>query len=133
MSISPRDWRDLTKEYSTNILISQFTYDLIRHDAFTVRELDSVRVKGKNEPVTIYELFGYESFYQHKQPLANTFSEGLRAYRNRQWDQAITLFKEALRMYPDDQPSKIYINRCRAYKRKPPPEDWDGVFVMKSK
>jgi len=123
----------INKQYGTNIIISQFTYDLIQSDSFTVRELDSVRVKGKKKPVTIYELFGYGELYRQKQALAKMFNEGLNAYRKKQWDQAIELFNSALRDYPDDTPSRVFIERCGKYKQNPPPEDWDGVFVMRTK
>jgi len=127
---------EINKEYGTNIAISQFTYDLCKKhegDSWTVRELDTVRVRGRNEPVTIYELIGYETLYSQKQNLVNKFCEGLEAYKSRQWDQAITLFQEALQIYPDDKPSQIYIERCQEYLQNPPPDDWDGVFVMKTK
>ena len=124
----------INKQYGTNIIVSQFTYDLIKGESFIVRELDSARVKGKQEPVIIYELLGYGTLYEQIQALVNTFSEGLDAYKNRQWKQAIVAFQEVLRLSPDgDKPSKMYIERCQEYLRNPPPEDWDGVFVMKTK
>jgi adenylate cyclase len=122
------------KPYGTNIIISQFTYGLCQNseDSWTVRELDTVRVKGKNEPITIYELFGYGTLYEHKRPLVRKFCEGLAVYKDRQWVQAIALFQEALQLYSDDKPSKMYIERCTEYLQNPPPDDWDGVFVMKT-
>jgi adenylate cyclase len=123
----------INKEYGTNIVISQFTYELIRDDSFSVRELDSVRVKGKKEPVTIYELVGHGTLEQEQQTLLKMFAEGLNAYRNQQWDQAIALFQEALQLPLDDRPSKMYIQRCQYYQQNPPPENWDGVWVMKTK
>jgi adenylate cyclase len=123
----------INKVYGTSILISQATFDLIQGNAFTVRELDSVRVKGKNEAVTIYELFGCGSYYQHKQTLASVFNAGLAAYREQQWDQAMVSFREALRITPADIPSQIYVRRCETYKQQPPPEDLAGVFVIETK
>ncbi len=121
------------KQYGTSIIISQFTYGLIKKDQFIVRELDSVQVKGKLQPVIIYELIGYGTPEDQLQNLVKTFSEGLKAYKNRQWTQAIPLFQEVLRLTPDDQPSQMYIERCREYRQNPPPEQWDGTFVMKTK
>jgi len=123
----------INKQYGTNIVISQFTYEFVRNEPFIVRELDSVRVKGKREPVTIYELMGYGTLDQQTETLLKTFSEGLAAYKNRQWDQAIASFHEALHVNPNDEPPKIYIERCEEYQQNPPLEDWDGVFVMKTK
>jgi adenylate cyclase len=124
----------VNKPYGTNIIISQFTYNLCQNsgDSWTVRELDTVRVKGKNEPITIYELFGYGTLYEHKRPLVRKFCEGLAVYKDRQWVQAIALFQEALQLYSDDKPSRMYIERCTEYLQNPPPDDWDGVFVMKT-
>ena len=61
------------------------------------------------------------------------FAEGLNAYKHRQWDQAIALFKEASQLPLDDRPSKMYIRRCQNYQQNPPGENWDGVYVMKTK
>ena len=68
---------------------------LLQPDAFTVRELDTVKVKGKNEPVTIYELVGYDTLYEQQQPLLTKFGEGLAAYKQRQWTQASACFQAA--------------------------------------
>ncbi len=124
---------NINKAYGTNIVISEFTYALIEHQAFTVRELDTVRVKGKNEPVTIYELLGYGTLYEQKKPLVEIFCQGLAAYKERQWDQALQHFNEALQRDPSDSPSQLYLTRCETYKQTPPPDDWDGMFVMTSK
>ena len=125
------------KQYGTHIIISGSTYALWQaqspHEALTARELDRVRVKGKTEPVTIYELIGYGHLYAQKQPLIARFSEGLATYKARQWAEAIERFQAVLTLDPHDTPSKIYIERCQLHQETPPPEDWDGVFVMKTK
>lgn len=121
------------KQYGTNIIISRFTYDIIKDEAFIVRELDAVRVKGKLEPIIIYELMGYGTPDEQLQNLVKIFSEGLTAYKNRRWTQAIEAFRAVLRLTPADTPSKLYIERCQEYQQNPPPESWDGVFVMKTK
>lgn len=123
----------VNKQYGTHIIISEFTYQLIRGDSFLVRTLDTVRVKGKDAPVTIYELIGYGSYYAQKKPLVETFCQGLQAYRKREWEQAITFFREALQIEPSDRPSQIYIERCAEYTQHPPPEDWNGIFALCSK
>ncbi|MBD3307103.1 CHASE2 domain-containing protein [candidate division KSB3 bacterium] len=123
----------INKQYGTNIAISEFTYALIQDEPFIVRELDSVRVKGKEEPITIYELRGYGVCDEPTTRLLHVFSEGLAAYKSQQWEHAITAFKQVLQMQPDDAPAALYITRCEEYTRNPPPADWDGVFVMKTK
>jgi adenylate cyclase len=123
----------INKQYGTNIVISEFTYNLIRNESFLVRELDCVRVKGKSEPVTIYQLLGYDIYFQQMRPLVAMFGNALDAYQRRQWVEAMALFQDVLQAYPDDQPSKLYIERCKKYRFMPPPDDWDGVFEMQTK
>lgn len=121
------------KQYGTNIIISEYTYQEVKA-MFVTRELDMVRVKGKQEPVKIYELVGRTG-----QVDANIlqcmrfFEEGLTAYRAMQWDVAIEQFKSVLNLNLEDAPSHLYIERCQAYQQAPPPENWDGVYTMKTK
>ncbi len=123
----------INKQYGTNIVISQYTHALIKSNNLYVRELDSVRVKGKREPVTIYELIDYEKPKAQIQEAVKKFENGLVAYKQKQWKEAIILFQETLRVKTDDKPAELYIERCEKYAQTPPPEDWDGVFVMKTK
>ena len=123
----------INKQYGTNIVISEFTCDLLHNESFTVRELDTVRVKGKEEPVKIYELFGYGSIYIHPQDMLGAYLEGLQMYKHQQWQQAIQRFRQALKLYPGDAPTQMYLVRCEQFLETPPPPNWDGVFVMKTK
>ncbi|EMJ98530.1 tetratricopeptide repeat protein [Leptospira sp. WS58.C1] len=61
------------------------------------------------------------------------YDEGLALYKNRKFKEAWELFKKAVEITPNDGPSKKYIGRCEAFIANPPPEDWDGVFEMKTK
>ncbi|MCL2155062.1 MAG: tetratricopeptide repeat protein [Leptospirales bacterium] len=61
------------------------------------------------------------------------YNEGLNAYKQRKWDDAITAFNEALKILPGDGPSTLYLERSMAFKETPPPDDWDGVYVMTEK
>jgi adenylate cyclase len=122
----------INKQYGTNIVISQYTRNLVQEDGFLVRELDSVRVKGKKDPVNIYELIDYGTPEPLLLDVVRTFERGLAAYKNRQWIEAEELFRAALKLH-EDGPSKLYLSRCEEYALNPPPEDWDGVFVMKTK
>ena len=61
------------------------------------------------------------------------FEEGLSLYRNKKFKEAIDKFNEALQYDPDDVPSKVFIDRCNYFIEHPVPEDWDGVFEMKTK
>jgi adenylate cyclase len=123
----------INKVYGTNIVISQYTHELIKEDSFFIRELDSVRVKGKKEPVTIYELISYGLPEKNTQDAIELFKQGLGAYKQQNWDKAISILKEALSLKPDDKPSGLYIKRSEEYIINPPPGDWDGVYVMTTK
>ena len=126
----------LNKYYGTSIIISEYTYNTCtacREQSWTVRELDTVRVKGRNEPVTIYELIGYGHFYEQKQELAHAFKEALHLYKERQWQQAQAQLQAILQRNPADGPATVYAERCAEFIKQPPPDDWDGVFNMQSK
>jgi adenylate cyclase len=122
----------LTKVYGVKILISQSTHAGIE-GVVTCREIDRVKVKGKSKSVAIYEPFTKDYFSDGEFAFIPPFEEGLRAYRGRRFDEAITCFEDALRIKPQDNPSILYIDRCRKLKATPPPEDWDGVWTMTRK
>jgi len=121
------------KEYQTTIILSESTYHLVR-DKVKVRELDVVRVVGKSKPIRIFELRGMDSIPQIEQDyIVEVFTEGLNAYRERQWSDALKSFRRVLRYFPSDGPSRIYTIRCLNYIEKPPPPDWDGVYAFTKK
>ncbi len=70
---------------------------------------------------------------EEKRKVLDLFAEGRRKYKLMDFSSARDLFAAALKIDPDDGPSKVYYARCRHYIDNPPPEDWDGVFVMQSK
>ncbi|NQZ00145.1 MAG: CHASE2 domain-containing protein [Bdellovibrionales bacterium] len=122
----------INKQYGTRIIISEFTYADVKDD-FVCREIDLVRVKGKVEPVKIYELVGEGSVPKEKADLVKKFAEGYALYHSMKFSEAIDTFNQALSIEPDDECSKLYIKRSEDFIASPPPEDWDGVFVMTSK
>jgi adenylate cyclase len=120
------------KEYGTNIIISEYTYAVVK-DALFCRELDSVRVKGKKLPVKIYELLGEKKDIEKWEKAVSLFEEGLSKYKQGLWDEAIAAFRKVLEMRKDDAPAKLYIDRCEELKKNPPEGPWDGVFTMTRK
>lgn len=122
------------KQYSARILISENTYKKLR-GTYTIREIDRVIVKGKTEPVGIYEVLDYytEKEFPHMMEVLNSFRHGFAAYRGGRWDKAIGAFKEVLRLNKNDSLSKSYIERCQTLKKKPPKGGWNGVWIMTSK
>lgn len=70
---------------------------------------------------------------EKKRQVLDFFSEGRKLYKLMDFQRALQSFAEALRIDPEDGPSKVYYVRCKHYIDNPPPEDWDGVFVMTTK
>ncbi len=122
------------KFFGTSIMISQYTYELIKDD-FLTRPLDLIRVKGKKKPIEVYELIAdiKTKFTDDFIKLIELYTRGVAAYRNRKWTDAADIFKYCLKLFPDDKPSQIYYERCFAYKANPPADDWDGVTTMTEK
>ncbi len=123
-----------TKQYQVKILLSQATAESLTVPT-PLREIDRIRVKGKHEPVTVYEALGHydeEHFVKLEAWLA-VYAEGLRAYRVRAWTEAAQAFGQAVALNPGDEPSAMYLRRCHSHQTLPPPEDWDGVWTLDRK
>lgn len=122
----------INKEYGTNIIISEFTYEKVKNDVYC-RMVDSVRVKGKHEPVRIYELRGKGRPQGAEEQFLMAFEKGIALYKAQKWDEGIATFRACLEMNPTDYCAKKYIERCESMKAEPPGADWDGVYTMKTK
>lgn len=122
----------ITKVYGVDIVVSEYTEGFIK-DKFWLRELDLVRVKGKNRPVKIFQLAGEKAEAQGFEPLLTCYNQGLQAFRNRRWQEATGFFEQALLIDPQDGPSHYYLERCRQCQNAPPPSDWDGVSTFTTK
>jgi adenylate cyclase len=123
----------LNKEYGTRILLSEYTCRALPREEFLVRELDLIRVKGKEEPITLYELLGWHENAGELAELAEAFQKGREAYKRRDWRSAQRAFDDVLKRWPQDGPARIFRARCEEYTAEEPPADWDGVYVMKHK
>lgn len=121
------------KAYSAEILISEATQRRLR-GTYRMREIDLVVVKGKTEPVSIFEVLDYhtETSFPNLMEVVGYFSEGLQRYRAADFGAAIDRFERALARNPRDRLSATYIERCRHLQRNPP-SDWHGVWVMTEK
>ena len=121
------------KQYSTYIMISETTYAEVK-DLVEVRELDLLRVKGKQEPIRVYELMAVTGkLPPEKERTRAAYQEGLALYRDMDFVAAEQAFTRALESDPEDGPSLTYMERCRTYRDYPPPSDWDRVFTMTTK
>jgi len=112
----------LTKPYGVNIIVSENTARLAPDLPY--RELDRVRVKGKQEPVAIFEPIDAAELHA-----AGRFAEALACYRARDWDCVETLVTELDAMTPHAL-YKLYLGRVRHFRANPPPPEWDGVFTF---
>ena len=129
----------LNKDYGTHIIVNETTYAATREADFVYRELDVIRVKGKTQPVTIYELIGHKgenSVYGPPSELEARlaqFAIGRKLYSERHWEEAQQTFQSILDKWKDDGPSRMYWKRCQEYLFDEPPTAWDGVFTMTHK
>ncbi len=122
------------KQYKSNIMISEFTYTQVKSKVI-VRELDLIQVKGKTEPIKVYELLGTAEMQltdNQKQSL-ELYHEGLNLYRSRKWEEAIAYLQQAYTLDETCFVAQIYTERANLYQITPPPENWNGVFIMTSK
>jgi len=124
----------VNKQYMTFTMISEFTYEQAK-DHIEIRELDSIRVVGKKQPVKIYELLGRTGEMDDAiREILPKFQEGLEHYKNKQWEDSINCFEHILEGSHDiDGPSLVYFERCLTFQNYPPDDDWDGVFSLRVK
>ncbi len=122
------------KTYGTYLMINERTNELVK-DVMITREMDLLRVKGKTKPERCFHLLGEKSNPDSKtlQSVADIFTEGIMFYRQQQWSNAIKQFKKVFEIYENDAPSKLYIERCKKFKKIVPGDKWDGVFTMTTK
>ena len=122
----------LTKQYGVNIIVSEFTRAQVPEFAF--RELDLVRVKGKDKPVAIYEpvCAAGEEDAATKDEL-KLYREALKLFRARNWDLAELQFLNLQKRYPERYLYNVYLERLTYYREEPPGADWDGAFTFKTK
>jgi len=122
----------MTKQYRSRVIMSESTYNQVAAQ-FVGREVDRIRVKGKKQPVVIYELMAPISDRQGYSVLLTHFNAALDVYRRQNWREAAGMFGDLLAMYPDDGPTQVLLQRCIEFMEEAPAPDWDGVYVMKSK
>ena len=123
-----------TKEYGCDIVLSEHTYELCR-DLIWVRELDRIRVKGKMQPVNLYELIELKdkSLPPERLEFLSLYTAARQAYVEMDFEGAIRQFEQAQKLQPDDLAIAVHIRRAKRYLTTPPAENWDGVHVMTTK
>ncbi|MEK6742181.1 MAG: adenylate/guanylate cyclase domain-containing protein [Nitrospirota bacterium] len=121
----------LNKEYGTHIIVPKYTYEDVKND-FILRQLDLIRVKGKNIPIKIYELMGITDSGRLRE-IAGLSEAGLKAYTERDWDKAEKIYNNVIHIRPEDGPAAAFLERIKHLRQEGVPADWDGVYVMKKK
>lgn len=118
----------LCKQYGVTVLVSQAIADAAR-EKFVFRRVDRVAVKGKAQAIDVHELLGRGGDAIANLPQAERYERAFEAYLARDFATA----SEILAGAEDDPPSAVLQHRCRALHGAPPPEDWGGVHVARSK
>jgi Adenylate cyclase, family 3 (some proteins contain HAMP domain) len=124
----------LTRIYGVDILVGASAADLIR-DEFYLRSIARAQVKGKTEPIDVYTIVERRDSNPDQELLIwlETYEQGIRKFRGRDFNQAKILFSRYLEFYPEDLLAKMYLERSLEYEQKPPDEEWNAVEVFYKK
>jgi class 3 adenylate cyclase len=122
-----------SKAYGTRFLVNARTATMAS-DAIEFREVDQLRVEGKQDPEHIFEVLGRRGEIPAPvSEMAKHYAQGLAAYRQRAWQAAAAAFAAALQAVPDDGPSLEFMRRVARLEADPPPAEWDGVWNLREK
>jgi adenylate cyclase len=122
----------LTKHYGVNIIVSEATKT--QAPSFLYCELDRVQVKGKNEPITIFEPICENALITPElEEKISQFEQALQHYYQQNWSTALTLLEALCATYPSQMLYSIYLDRIKHYMTSPPSKDWDGVYAHQTK
>lgn len=122
----------ITKEYGVSLIVSENTKQQVPDYAY--RELDKVRVKGKDLPITIYEPIGkLGTLSQEQEHELSVFEQALYAYRTQNWNNAEAQLSVLKSAHPEQKLYALYYDRIAHFKHEPPPLNWDGVFTFTTK
>jgi adenylate cyclase len=120
------------KMYGTRIMLSESTAAIVK-DQFVLRKLDLLRVKGKQQPIAVYELIAERSSDLDPLPYITRYESALALYQQGKFDKAEELLSSLNKDFPDDGPTDTLLGRVLDLRENPPGPDWDGVYVAKDK
>ena len=127
-----------SKQWGIDAQVAESVYDQTKND-FVFRKLGGVRVKGKKEPVNVYELLCEKGHISEElNSLLEQFEKARNLYLKQDWDGAIKAFEisdqlEEMSGERHTNPSRTYIKICNEFKADPPGKDWDGIYTFKQK
>jgi class 3 adenylate cyclase len=120
------------KIYGTRVMLSEGTAEQVR-DRFVLRKLDVLRVKGKLQPMAVYELIAEGPPDEATRRMVTLYESALRSYQDQQWADAERDLLELASFLPEDKAGAVLLGRIRQFRQSPPPAGWDGVYVAKEK
>jgi adenylate cyclase len=123
------------KIYGSRILMAESTAEIVQ-DKFIVRKLDLLRVKGKKQPIWVYELLGEKGKAENEADLlrrSQLYEAALALCHQQKWDECEAIIKRLLGEFPDDVPAGKLLARAKELRQDPPGTDWDGVYVAEFK
>ncbi|MBM4083871.1 MAG: CHASE2 domain-containing protein [Planctomycetes bacterium] len=121
------------KEFGTFTMVSEATYAQAKSEV-VARDLGLIQVVGKNEPVRVFELLGRAGQVSDARRRAiAAFEKGVAEFRNREWQKAVSSFRQALTIDPNDCPSVAFVEKCLELESNPPTDGWNGAYVLKGK
>ncbi|MBX9587323.1 MAG: Cache 3/Cache 2 fusion domain-containing protein [Gammaproteobacteria bacterium] len=125
---------NINRIYGTKIIVSDSVVAVV-NDFFVFRILDSITVKGQAVHHKIYELICERTSTTDSSILnyVKLYDDAFNAYQQQRWEDAINLLNELLKEHSDDKAAKVLLERCKRFKRNPPPADWDGVWRYTTK
>ena len=122
-----------TKLYGIDLLISDTIYSKLHNpEDFNLRMIDTVRVKGKETPIILYEVYDIDEpeIIDCKKKIKDLFASALDLYKKGDFKNAMEFFKQCLEICPKDTVSPTYIKRCTTLLRIPPGNDWAGISTL---
>jgi adenylate cyclase len=123
------------KLYGSHLMVSEFTHKLLTPGRFKTRALDVIKVKGKLQPVKVYEVYGEVSkdVDTEKTQYYENYQKGFEAYLKRDFSLAMDNFQKSLSLMPDDLASKEMVRRINSLDKDNLSEDWDGSIALTEK
>ncbi|PJZ71552.1 adenylate/guanylate cyclase domain-containing protein [Leptospira perolatii] len=128
--------QSLTSFYKTRILITHHTFlRLNLLSEVRAREIDTVIVKGKTQPVVLYEVYEADppEFAAWKDRVKDRLNEGISLYKSKKFRDSFLIFREMYKEHPHDSVVRLYAKRTKLFLKQAPSEDWDGIFRLHRK
>jgi adenylate cyclase len=122
------------KYYGTSILVSELTFKQLQ-GKYLYREVDRLRVKGKDKSVSIYEILDYHdnTSFKNLYDVIALYRQGIGLYQQAKWKESIEKFEKALELNEHDRVCRMRLDRCYHFLSNPPDESWDGVWTLQDK